>query len=228
MQGHFDNGDMPEPPEWAEPVPAGAPLVLKQVDRPKKEKAKPDLEPKSGSAIEHFREKCREAGIVDDKPLFQVLMTIFVAAETALATVQAGARGLTQEGEADLIRRITRHADVSMRDAATKHRLRLERKSSVIAGGIFAACIAIGGGGGYWYGWSTGRSSVETTERQLATAFQAGPDAADVWLRLMKHNDPRRALDHCTGSAVWSDNGRQACSIPLWIDGPGSPEANRK
>jgi hypothetical protein len=83
-QDHFDNREMPEPPEWAEPVPAGASLVLKQVsgthDRPKKEKAKPDLEPKSGSSIGHFREKCREAGIGDDKPLFQVLMTVFVAA----------------------------------------------------------------------------------------------------------------------------------------------------
>jgi hypothetical protein len=45
---------------------------------------------------------------VDNKPLFQVLMTVFVAAETALATVQTGARGLTQEGETDLIKRIAR------------------------------------------------------------------------------------------------------------------------
>lgn len=175
-----------------------------------------------------FRQKCRAAGIGEDKPLFLVLEMLFDTAAAAKDAVHDGARGLTQEGEADLIKRISRQADASMRDATTKHRLRLERKASLIAGGVAVACLVFGGGGGYWWGWSTGRQSVETMERQVATAFQAGPDAAGVWLLLMGNNDPRKALDHCSGSAVWSDNGRRACSIPLWIDGPGAPEPNRR
>ena len=175
-----------------------------------------------------FRQKCRAAGIGDDKPLFLVLEMLFDTAAAAKDAVQDGARGLTQEGEADLIKRISRQADASMRDAATKHRLRVERKTSLIAGGVAAACLVLGGGGGYWFGWSSGRQSVETTERQITAAFQAGPDAAGVWLRLMRNNDPRQALDHCSGSAVWSDNGRQACSIPFWIDGPGAPEVGKQ
>ncbi len=244
MQGHFAD-EMPEPPEWAEPVPAG----LKQVERwkletpetkkaevppepPKKPKPvtlkeKPDLKPKSGSEIDQFREKCKAAGITEDKPLAMLMETLFDTAVAAKDAVQDGARGLTQDGEADLIKRIARQADVSMRDAATKHRLRLQRKSSVIAGGIVAACLAIGTGGGYWYGWSSGLSSVEVMENQISEAFQAGPEGAEVWLRLMRNNDPRQALDHCTGSAVWSDNGRKACSVPLWIDGPGAPKNSK-
>ena len=171
-----------------------------------------------------FRQKCRAAGIGDDKPLFLVLEMLFDTAAAAKDAVRDGARGLTQEGEADLIKRIVRQADASMRDATVKHRLRLEWKTSLIAGGVAVVCLILGGGGGFWFGWSSGRASVETMERQIATAFQAGPDAADVWLRLMKNNDPRQALSHCSGSAVWTDNGRQACSIPLWIDGPGVPE----
>ena len=61
-----------------------------------------------------------------------------------------------------------------------------------------------------------------------SAVFEAGPDAAGIWLRLMRNNDPRKALDHCSGSAVWSDNGRQACLIPFWIDGPGAPENSNK
>ena len=224
MPDHINTGEMPEPPEWAEAVPMEAmPHRITQVER----RAPEPLEaPKSD--IEQFRERCEAAGIAGDKPLYQVMMTLFVASETALATVKSGARGLTPEGEADLIKRLSRQADASMRDAATKHRLRLERKSSLIAGAVVAACLFLGGGGGYWLGWSSGRQSVETTERQIAMAFQAGPDAADIWLRLMRNNDPRRALDHCSGSAVWSDNGRQACSIPFWIDGPGAPENSNR
>ena len=175
-----------------------------------------------------FRQKCRAAGIGDDKPLFLVLETLFDTATAAKDAVQDGARGLTQEGEADLVKRIARQADASMRDVAAKHRLRLERKTSLIAGAVAAACLLIGSSGGYWFGWSSGRQSVETTERQIAMAFQAGPDAAGIWLRLMRNNDPRKALDHCSGSVVWSDNGRQACSIPFWIDGPGAPENSNR
>ena len=175
-----------------------------------------------------FRQKCRAAGIGDDKPLFLVLETLFDTATAAKDAVQDGARGLTQEGEADLVKRIARQADASMRDAVTKHRLRLQWQSSLIAGGIVAACLALGGCSGYWYGWSSGRHSVEAMENQIGTAFAAGPDAAGVWLQLMRNNDPRQALNHCSGAAVWSDNGRQACSVPLWINGPGAPQVEKK
>ena len=97
-----------------------------------------------------------------------------------------------------------------------------------VAGGIVAACLALGGCSGYWYGWSSGRHSVEAMENQIGTAFAAGPDAAGVWLQLMRNNDPRQALNHCSGAAVWSDNGRQACSVPLWINGPGAPQVEKK
>jgi hypothetical protein len=60
-----------------------------------------------------FRQKCRTAGIGDDKPLFLVLETLFDTAAAAKDAVQDGARGLTQEGEADLIKRIARQADAS-------------------------------------------------------------------------------------------------------------------
>ena len=31
------------------------------------------------------------------------------------------------------------------------------------------------------------------------------------WLELMRNNDVRSALQHCTGEAIWTDQGRQAC-----------------
>ena len=177
---------------------------------------------------EQFRERCRQAGIADDKPLSQILLTVFVAAETALATVQTGARGLTQEGEAELVSRIVKTVDASVKSSAQKHRLRLERKASWIAGSVVAASLLLGGGGGYLWGWSTARQSVQTAERDVSMAFQHGPDAADAWRQLMQNNDPRQALDQCGDSSVWTAGGRRACLVPLWLDGPGEPPTAKK
>lgn len=170
-----------------------------------------------------FLQKCKAAGIGDDKPLSLVLETLFDTAAAAKDAVQDGARGLTPEGEADLIKRVVRAVEVQSRQALEQHRLRLDRKASLLAGGVVAASLLLTGLGGYWWGWSGGRQSVAVLEQDVATAFQSGPDAAGAWLRLMRNNDPTQALAQCSGNAVWSSNGRQACSVPLWIDGPGTP-----
>jgi hypothetical protein len=177
---------------------------------------------------DEFRQQCRDAGVADDKPLSQVLLTVFVAAETALSSVKAGARGLTAEGEADLIRRVVKTIDAQSRQSLAQHRLRLDRKGSWIAGGVVAVSLLLGGVGGYWWGWSTGQQSVAVLERDIGAAFQSGPDGAAAWLRLMRHNNLPQALAQCSGNAVWSANGRQACLVPLWLDGSGAPEVNKE
>jgi hypothetical protein len=175
---------------------------------------------------EDFRERCRQAGIADDKPLSQILMTVFVASETALSTVKTGARGLTPEGEAELVGRLVKTVDVAVKSSAQQNRLRLERKASWVAGGVVAASLLLGGSGGYAWGWSTARQSVASTEQGIALAFRHGPDAAATWHQLMQNNDPRQALTQCGGSA-WSTGGRRACLVPLWLDGPGEPPAKK-
>src|SRR3954453_23544071 len=90
-----------------------------------------------------FRQKCRAAGIGDDKPLFLVLETLFDTAAAAKDAVQDGARGITQEGEADLIKRVVRAVEVQSRQALEQHRLRLDRNGPWIAGGIVAAGLML-------------------------------------------------------------------------------------
>ena len=48
----------------------------------------------------------REAGIDETKPLYAVLMTTMEAVSAAREAVKGGARGLTPEGERDLIHRV--------------------------------------------------------------------------------------------------------------------------
>lgn len=43
-----------------------------------------------------------------------------------------------------------------------------------------------------------------------------------AWLTLMRNNDVKATLDRCRGSAFWASAGRNACRVPLWLDGPGA------
>ena len=72
-------------------------------------------------------------------------------------------------------------------------------------------------GGRYWMG----RHGTMALGAQVSLALGSDPDAAEAWLSLMRNNDVEAALERCRGSAVWTSNGRSACRVPLWLDGPG-------
>lgn len=52
---------------------------------------------------------------------------------------------------------------------------------------------------------------AETKEGQLA-------------LQLAQHNDLEEALDACHGERLTVVSGRQACAVPLWLEGPPPPD----
>jgi hypothetical protein len=75
-------------------------------------------------------------------------------------------------------------------------------------------------GGGYWWGSSTAQAAIHETEAGLQAAFNDGPEAARLWLALMLWNDPTHALAQCSGYAGFVQDGRKACTVPLWIEKP--------
>jgi hypothetical protein len=167
--------------------------------------------------IDHYRETLRRAGITPDKPLHAVLVTMFETALTARESVQGGARGLTPEGERELIRRVTEAAAGSTEREVERivHRFDLALAVKVATA---LACFALGGAaGGYWLGMK----EVQVTERRLAAAFANGTGTAKRWADLMENNDLNAALTLCTGNRITITSGRRACSVPLWLDGVG-------
>lgn len=100
-----------------------------------------DVEPPQN----RFHTMLQRAGVTTDKPLYAVLVTVLSAAEKAQATV-LGARGLSPEGERDLVRRIT--------TTVQKEHYKLSRSLSwrntvALAFGI-ALTFGAGLGGGWW------------------------------------------------------------------------------
>ena len=182
-----------------------------------------------GSTDLSFRDRLRAAGIDDDKPLYVILSSVHDAMVATQEAVSGRARGLTPEAEADLVTRLAKTAEDVTRNIAGGYRFAIDRRTSLIAGAVVAASLAVGIVSGYWWGWSVGYDRSVRIEDGLSAAYRYnGSAGAEAWLGLMVNNDPIRALQHCSGSAVWSDGGRKACSVPLWVDGPGSPEAKQK
>jgi len=172
---------------------------------------------------ERFREQLRRAGIGDDKPLHGVLVAVHEAAECARETAK-GARGLTPEGEAELVRRIGAEAAREAARGAERQARRLVLRLGAGLALLAALALVAVGLGGAWVGYGIGRAQTEATERALAVAFQDGTESAETWLRLMRHNDIRAALAKCRDrGAVRVVTGRTACSVPLWLDGPAAP-----
>lgn len=172
-----------------------------------------------------FREGCRKAKIEPDKPLYMALAAPYKSSlelkgmiRELKLSIGTAARGLTKEGENDLIQRVTRQVELSMRTAAEKHRLRLSVWTSMAVGLVAVACLTAGAAGGYWWGWAEGRDSVQRVAQEVAVAFSHGKDSAEAGAALLRHNDPARVLAGCVGQAVFISQGRKACTAAIWLE----------
>lgn len=145
-----------------------------------------------------FRALLAASGITEGKPLYSVLLTIHEASETALATVTDKARGITSEGEAQLIARVvTAAGDATEREAARLvRRLNLRNLALLVSLGL--ALI----GGGFYAGT---RFAVAEAE---GAAFMATVAAL---------NSDADLLKACKASA-YRQGGGVACVLPpVWV-----------
>jgi hypothetical protein len=72
--------------------------------------------------------------------------------------------------------------------------------------------------GGYWMG----RHEAAALGAEISLNLRNDADAAKAWLTLMRNNDVEAALEKCHGSAIWVSNDRNACRVPLRLNGPSS------
>jgi len=172
---------------------------------------------------DRFREQLRQAGITPDKPLHAVLVTAMETARQAGEAVRGGARGLTPEGEAELVRRVGAEAAREAARGAERQARRLVCRLDAGLALVAALALVAVGLGGAWVGYGIGRAQVEVTGRAVAATFRDGAGSAEAWLRLMRHNDIQAALAKCRDrGAVRVVAGRTACAVPLWLDGPAA------
>jgi hypothetical protein len=154
--------------------------------------------------VEDVRGWCDRAGMRLDSPLRAALLTATEAAETARVAT-TGARGLTPEGEQDLIRRVAEAAAIG----AEREMLRLARRVELRT----ALMLAVSGlallGGGYALGrWDGAGSGAARAEGLQGAAFVA---------QVAELNDLAALRRHCERHA-YREQGRLACNLPpVWI-----------
>ncbi len=145
-----------------------------------------------------FRTLLAASGITETKPLFAVLWTIHEAVETALATATDQARGITAEGERELIQRVVTVAgDATEREAARLVR-RLDLRNVAL---LVTLSVALCGGGFY-------------AGKQFAVGAANG---ASFMANIAALNSDADLVRACKASAYQQGDGVACMLPPVWV-----------
>jgi hypothetical protein len=145
---------------------------------------------------------CVNAGMEKDSPLRLALLTVMETAEQAREAVRGGARGLTPEGEAELIQRVSQAAVV----ATQREVARIVRRSSFATAAMLTVAGLLLAGAGYGLGRWDGA-------RQGAAAHEGAVFLAQV----AALNDARVMAEKCRRTQR-QEKGGIACDLPsVWV-----------
>lgn len=164
--------------------------------------AAPSPAPAAAPTPEDVRGWCERAGMRPDSPLRAALLATFEAAAAAREAA-GGARGLTPDGERDLVRRVAEAAAAG----AEREFLRLSRRAELRTGLVLALAGILLLASGYAIGR---RAELDRAEGPLGAAFIAG---------IAELNDVAALRRHCERTG-YEEGGRRACDLPpVWING---------
>jgi hypothetical protein len=135
-----------------------------------------------------------------DSPLRAALLATFEAASAAREAA-GGARGLTPDGERDLVRKVTEAAAAGAEREMASLARRIDLRTSALLG--FAAVLLLGGG------YAVGRWD--------GTARAAGPAGASFLVSMAELNDAAALRRHCERTAYDHAGGRACTLPPVWI-----------
>jgi hypothetical protein len=201
-----------------------------------------DLTERIKAAATMMPKAAAEAGVMPGDPMHDLLSTLgagfaawgdlltahakqleemTVAARSAADSEVTRARTQIGEIEAEAVQHITEGITEAANRVMERRTARLELSLAIKVGSGLGILMLAMLGGGYLWGRRDALAEVTIAERQVAEAFHGGPDAAMMWAQLMRNNDLKASLARCTGTGLLVQNGRKACAVPLWIEGPG-------
>lgn len=93
----------------------------------------------------------------------------------------------------------------------------INRRTTMVAALGCLIAILVGAVSGYVVGRSSAVATVTAVE---AAAVRDGPEAAQMWARLMTANDGALVARTCKETGARSDGGRHACVLGLWTEPP--------
>jgi hypothetical protein len=184
----------------------------------------------SGSLLSRVQAGMAENGMRPEDGLYPILSELAVLVEKVAAGTEALNESVrtTADEEAGRIAKLFKDLEAGSADrlaagidravAGAARRLHW-RMAAAVGGSLFCVALLAGYGGYLW-----GRADSLVVEGQLGAAFQDGPDAARIWLRLWRENNPAAALERCAGAAGFERGGRRGCWVPLWLEPAPVPQ----
>lgn len=176
------------------------------------------------NASADFKDRLRDAGVRDDKPLHGILLTVHDAARAAEAAVRDGARGLSPEGELMLVERLSRSigegAAERVERLIERRTRRLGWRLGLIAAGMMLVGMSAAAGVGYWGGYRAGAAEVAGLDQALSELAESRPDEAKTWTALIRNNSITKALGRCDKASSFVVDGWRGCFPPLlteWV-----------
>jgi hypothetical protein len=163
-----------------------------------------------------------QKGNLTRDPLRFALSGISDALGAFLVGIKATRQPIDPDAQAEMVRQVIAAAAAGANKEAARLARTHNRRTLLLAALTLFGVAGVAVGGGYVWGQTRAAANIEMATVELATAFRDGPAAARSWLELMRNNDVRTALQRCTGQAIWTDQGRQACALPVWLDTPPS------
>lgn len=144
--------------------------------------------------IDHFKALCVQAGVTEEKPLHAVLLILFRTATMAEEAVKGGARGLSAEGEKELIYRMAENCVSVTGQEIERLARKIDFRTSLMMALVALVLLAAGFLWGYW-----NRSGFLAEVEYL--------------------NSPASMESFCRAHSFQRD-GKAACQLPpVWIKG---------
>jgi hypothetical protein len=161
--------------------------------------------------VARVEDHCRQLGMEGDHPLRLALVTAVEASETARKTaeaareaVQNGARGLTPEGEVELVRKVCETVTESTYAEAGRIARRIAGGLALKAGAVGVALLVVG--------LVVGRLTAPDAQARAM-------ESAGFFAQVAETNDPRALRDYCQKHRV-EQAGGVACELMVWVKPP--------
>lgn len=176
-----------------------------------------DVEAVIQAAREALAQAVQKGNLTRD-PLRFVLGGISDALGAFLAGIKTTRQPIDPAAQAEMVRQVVAAAAAGANREAARLARTHSRRTLLLAALTLFGVVGAATCGGYVWGQARAAANIQMTTVELATVFRDGPASARSWLELMRNNDVQAALQHCTGQATWTDQGRQACALPIWLN----------
>jgi len=136
-----------------------------------------------------------------------------------LESASKRARVEARNAEAKMLERVADASAIAAGEALSQRARALDRRAAAVVGMCIVCAVLIGSAAGWVIRDQRALEARIDEEARFGAAFRDGPEAAAIWIDLMRWNDPRVGIENCRRpEEVIVQNRRRACRLLFWVE----------